>query len=415
MSMKRHPRNDLTVRRIVARRRRFGAALWVPLYLSGGCATIPPYVQPSKPGETVPAGPKVAALIANLKCGLWNAANSPDLLPFYQNKPNAIDDPNLRKNQEPTGSARAFSLKNIFQEIEYVGEATFQLEVTNTGAFNPSLGLSKYYSGTVGDLPATGATLAVGGTLSDAADRYVQLYTSVDFSRLVPTEPDPFIAAPYNKKSPSMTEIAADPNPCTSGLELEGDLGLREPLAMGLIANAMNDLQVLPISDPSAPRTDNPAPGGNVPIAGLTSAVSLPSTYAFGQITTQIDFTVIENINGGPTWTLQYLKLPGGSSSGLLNVNRQVKDTLTLTIIPVCIREKYWTNSESAPYEYQAGVKNKAPVKMVEGTPPWANFLPPCDNPGNLQDKVAAVRSAHQTNVLQQLLFTSPGLSGLVP
>jgi len=115
---------------------------------------------------------------------------------------------------------------------------------------------------------------------------------------------------------------------------------------------------------------------------------------------------------------LSYLKFPGGNSSGLFNANRQVKDSLTLTVIPVCIREKYWTNSESAPYKYQARILDKQhgnqPVEMVDGTPVWANYLPPCDNPGNLQDKITAVSKAHITNI-QQLLLTNPGLVGAAP
>jgi hypothetical protein len=70
-------------------------------------------------------------------------------------------------------------------EIEYVGEATFTLDVTQAGAFSPSAAFSQYYHGALGLIPATGDILSVGGTLSDTAHRYVIFDSSIDLSRSV--------------------------------------------------------------------------------------------------------------------------------------------------------------------------------------------------------------------------------------
>jgi hypothetical protein len=451
---------------------RFALALLPQLCLLGGCSWLPAYVLGGS-GQ-VPAGPKVASLIANMKCSLWHAANSDEILPWYNNNPALLDGPNATRNRiktkeadkddtDPLERGRAFTLHNMLQEIEYVGEATLTLEVTNTGAFNPSFGATKYYSGTIeGDINPTMASLAVAGTYSDAADRFVTLEASIDFSRMVPIERegkpstspatdakdeqngDPYVADPFNMQAPAPTKPAHQTidmkSSCASGSDLQGDLKLVEPLGMGLVAASMNDIQALANADPSAgPATDNPTPSGNEPISAVSPAINVPSYYAFGQITTQLDFTVIENVNGGPTWTLQYIKFPGQATAGLLNANRQVKDTLILTFIPVCIREKYWTNSTSAPYEYKSlvlhddkakaayerratvrqenlppTIPRTATVEMVEGTPVWANFLPPCDSPGMLQARVNAVGKASLQNY-RLLPNSNPNATGIIP
>jgi hypothetical protein len=123
----------------------------------------------------------------------------------------------------------------------------------------------------------------------------------------------------------------------------------------------------------------------------LNPPVAIPATYAFGQFSIQIDFTVIENVNGGPTWTTRYVKAPGGASTGFLNLNREVKDTLLITFVPVCIREAYHpTKLGSKGYEYEP--------KMVDGTPGWANYLPTCAS--DLKDvlKANALVAAKFTN-----------------
>jgi len=83
-----------------------------------------------------------------MKCELWQTANSDELLPYYSDDPV----PKLRNLADFTGSPageihpqeRKFNMTNIFKEIDYVGEAQFTLDITNTGAFNPMIGISEY-------------------------------------------------------------------------------------------------------------------------------------------------------------------------------------------------------------------------------------------------------------------------------
>jgi hypothetical protein len=353
--------------------------------LLSGCATLPPMTLLGDKQEAAPSGPKVAAITANLKCELWDATNSKRLLKFYK------DDPKLTtKNHQPAESSRAFTLANMFGEIEYVGQALWTLDVTHTGALSPALSLSKYYNGGVGDLPATGANLSVNAGFSEAAHRYISFDSSIDLSRLVPTEPSPFMVPPDSTgKRADDTPLAEKPSPCDDGLELGGKLGLEETLVDGLQAAAMNDIAVFP------------GEGSNIAsinVAGVTPVISLPNTFTFGQISTQIDFTIIESAGGGPTWTLKYAKFPGQGSSGLFGLQRQVKDTVVLTFVPVCIREKYWTNSTGPRFDYSPD--------PVDGTPGWANYLPPCASPTHLQDRVNAIVRASTYNA-QTLLQNS--------
>lgn len=329
------------------------------------CSSIPPFVLNGDNGQAAPAGPKVATLMGNIKCELWRAAHSAQELPFYTNDPI----PRQRNAINP-GADRILNIKNMLQQIEYVGEATLTLDVTDAGAFNPSIGISEYNSVPVGFFPATGFLMSVAGTYSDTAHRFITLDSSIDFGRLIDSPPDPR----WDGKA-VVTKLAAPPaipdtSACDSaGSDLTGDLRLQEVLATGFIQEAQNDIALFPhgssaVTPPTPAATisgtfseglkgkftgtlTTPAPaaspagaasgygGGNVSIFGLTPAIPIPTTFPFGQINAQIDFTVVENVNGGPTWTTRYFKGPGGNSSGLLNFNRQIKDTLVVTFIPV--------------------------------------------------------------------------------
>lgn len=355
-----------------------GTALVTSMTLSA-CSGLPPLMLVGEPGADAPHGPQVAALVAHLKCEMSDAINSTQELPFYS------DVPRLIKKNKPYSDiqgdqSRAFTLNNLFKEIEYVGEATWTLDVTQTGAFTPAVIVSEYYNKARGLLPATGAVLSVGGQLSEAAHRYVTFNSSIDFARLNATE-----RAPFEAITPPVAPLSAEQRPsCISGSELGGDLGLKETLATGLIASSMNDISALKI-------LETPAPGAT-PGGISLGPIPVSSNYSFGAISTQIDFTIIEGVNGGPTWNLSYFKGPAASSNGLLNFNRQVKDTLIVSFVPVCIRQKYWTDSTGSPYEYQP--------EMIEGTPPWANLLPPCGGVGYLQAKLNAAATAQSRNDL---------------
>ena len=356
------------------------------MLLIGGCTTVPPFVLTSD-GSVAPAGPKINSLMVNLKCELWDAAN--DLvseLQYYLDVP----DLQLHTTGPTTAPDRRFTLKNYFQEIEYVADAQWTLDVTGTGALNPLFTYTNPYNLAKGLFPATNVVLSVGGQLSDAGHRYIQIYTSVDFARLVEFTPvDYHYAKAVEPKIARPCPVNYEPN----GVELGGQLGLKETLATGITAVSMNDVGLFP-SDLSAPASGGPSP---------TNYLNSNGQYTFGLISAQIDFTIMEGINGGPTWTLRHFKGPGGNSSGLLNFSRQVKDTLLISFVPVCIREKYWEDPSvtSLPKQYYP--------EPIVGTPGWANYLPPC-NAGNLADlKTAALNTARYVN------FVNTGLRIPVP
>ena len=54
-----------------------------------GCSSVPPYDLLASGPPSAPSGPKVAALLANLKCELWVAVHNEEEIPRY------IDDPSL--------------------------------------------------------------------------------------------------------------------------------------------------------------------------------------------------------------------------------------------------------------------------------------------------------------------------------
>jgi hypothetical protein len=356
---------------------------WVALVISmmlNGCTGLPPLMIAGDPSADAPNGPQVAALVAHLKCETWDAVNSTQVLPLYDDSPQ-LNRINLIQGATPESPAyrRAFTLQNLFKEIEYVGEATWTLDVIQTGAVSPTTSTSRYFNGPRGILTATGSTLSVGGNLSEGAHRYLTFNSSIDFARLNATE-----TAPFEGIGPTVPPLKDDNRRSlcgmSQGVELDGNLGIKENLATALIASAMNDISALQPSTPSPGTTPGGIALGPIPV---------PSTYSFGQISTQIDFTIIEGVSGGPLWSLAYFKGPGLS---LFNFSRQVKDTLILTFVPVCIHQKYWTNSKAPPYEYSPPV--------IEGTPPWAKLLPPCGGVGYEQARINATATAQSRNDL---------------
>jgi hypothetical protein len=101
----------------------------------------------------------------------------------------------------------------------------------------------------------------------------------------------------------TVTVLTHERIPCIEGAELGGDLKLKETLATPLIAYAMSDISALLPLEGASPGT---LPGGIT-----LGPIPVPSSYSFGVISTQIDFTVIEGISGGPNWTLVYFRGPG--------------------------------------------------------------------------------------------------------
>lgn len=291
------------------------------------------------------------------------------------------------------------------------------MDVTNTGGVNPLLTFSQPYRPAVGVFPATGGALPVGGTVSDSAHRFINIYTTVDFSRLVESDRDPGAApAAPNYIAQTVADVGGGKCPAIydpKGINLRGQLGLKETLATGMIAISMNDVGIFPAAGETklaSPAQATPAPpkppaaAPPPPAAGPanpTNNLNSNGQYTFGMIAAQIDFTVVENINGGPIWTLARFKGPGGNSLGLVNLNRQVRDTLNITFVPVCVRHKYWHDPAAGPpYRYHP--------EMIVGTPGWANFLPSCDD-SNFRDlQNRALSTGRYTNDINRITALTP-------
>jgi hypothetical protein len=463
--------------------------------LVGGCTGLPSFVlfgDNSIPAA--PVGPTVAALIANLKCELWDAANdNTNEFPFYYDDISL--DPHQRSNRFGDSIKSYFTLEKLFQQIDYVATASYTLDVFQTSGINPSINSIVPYPN-----PAFNFTLAVGGQLSDTGHRNIVISSSVDFLRLVNSPENPYYKE-LGKNAIQEPALALDPRgvdskdrpwrepggsyPCDRGEELGGQLGLKEALATSAMAANMNDVAVFQ------------APGGTtVHGATVNFGQGGASQFTLGQFSTQIDFTITAGISGGPNWTLSHFKGPnagsggsgggsgssggsgsggssGGSGSGgtggsggaggsggnssFANVNRQTKDTVVVTFIPVCIREEYFPKdwltdlrcvdrlctarvatkrkTLTSPLEYvrwldsmkvdpatgkvdlttglgtavftgPRGVQIEIPGEEVDsmgvGTPGWANYLPPCNSPEGLQSRATAPARAYNNNLSVQ-------------
>jgi hypothetical protein len=338
-----------------------------------GCSGLPEYVVLSTEDGAARTAPKIGALMANLKCQLRAAANSEEPLPYYKNEPNLEP-----RKDKPVEADRAFTLKNLFQEIEYVGAASFSLDVTETSNITPNNTWTTPLTA-----PAVSAALAVNGQFQETPHRNLTFTTSVDFERLV-----------ANPGHEGVDEQDAVPEPmgeCGAGRELTGDLGLKETIAAAMVAYAMNDISVYP----GLAEKQQGAGGVQISIDSFQK-------YAFGQITATVEFTIVRGINGGPTWTLQYYKGPGPS---LLNLNRTVKDTLTISLVPVCIRRAYHSTGINVDgFNYKP--------RMIHGTPYWANFLPQCPPRSSIDygnKKVSALVAARNANDINRAVLLQQG------
>ena len=373
--------------------RPFSTGIAIGLLVAGsGCATVPPFVLVGD-GTIAPAGPKLATLVSNLKCELWDAAHSQEPLRFFEDgDPNKglvehRDDPRRAAGFVDLPADRAFTLMNVLQEIEFVADVTLTLDVMDTSGLTPAIGLSKYYRAGSGVFPATAFLLSVSGNFTETGHRFFTHYLTVDMGRLISS-------SPLNPRYASVRTIpVADHvvNPCpvpykAPGLELAGTLGLKEALASGLIVAAMNDVAVYP--------TDERAPAvaaGKGPASTAPAPVTPPGSTPNNVISYQVDFTIMEGVSGGPNWVLRFFKGPSGTT-GPLTASRQVKDQMNVTFIPVCIRHKYWSD----PTDRR--VKHQYEPELVVGTPGWADFLPSCDSSDRNQLVARAAVTARDTN-----------------
>jgi len=114
--------------------------------------------------------------------------------------------------------------------------------------------------------------------------------------------------------------------------------------------------------------------------SGATPSASASGTgTSFGST---VDFTVVYGLNGGPTWTLTHFKGPQGGSGSLVNLSRQVVDTLTVTFVPAC--------------------QDAADVQPVVSS--YWDTLPPC----NASSFANAAATAQGFNALQLRRGTHP-------
>ncbi|MBB3464547.1 hypothetical protein [Rhizobium sp. BK377] len=315
-----------------------------------GCNTIPPFELGMSDKTYGTPIVRIASIMANLKCELWNAANDKSPLPQFENDISL----KLERHPQPTPE-REFNLRNIFAAIEYVGEIELMIDAEQTAGSNPSLSFPGLGSG------SHPLTIGVDSGVSEKGHRANTTYHSVDFERLVEGTEQPAATPPSQ--------------PCGRGTELQGPLGIKDNLQMGIVASSMNDISVWPKN------ASNP---------GVSKDVGVGSQYTVGQIHAVIDFTTTTHISGGPNWELTHFIGPNGSE-GLFNHKRQALNQVSFTFLPICIRNGFKGVKSGSRWSYTP--------PLPQGTPAWANYLPPCSLPGVQQSKASALGAAHDTNI----------------
>lgn len=91
----------------------------------------------------------------------------------------------------------------------------------------------------------------------------------------------------------------------------------------------------------SAAKSDLAAATGQ----GGEKAAAASSGSSNTKFATSVNFTIVTNINGGPTWSLKYFKGPSGNN-GLLSFSRTNLDSLTASFVPTCRGGSADTNPE---------------------------------------------------------------------
>ncbi|MGO8151213.1 hypothetical protein AB9F36_15515 [Rhizobium leguminosarum] len=286
---------------------------------------------------------RIATIIANFKCELFEAVNSEKPIPLLYNSP-ALQGRIPVRSFDRSAKDAEFNLRNIFSAIQYIGGVSLTLDATNTLGTNPAanffkLGSAKYP-----------LSIDLSGSISEASHLENQYYFSADFARLVGNGDN---KAKFNPASVQLAATNTKLVPgCGRGHELAGKLRLESTLANGLMLADQNDISVWP---------------GNADYPNAIEA-ALDPKYS-GEIDTTIDFTTTTSFNGGPTWALTHVSLPNGNE-GLLNAKREAKNRLSAVFFPICVTTRYRPTNSSKPYTYDP--------PLPHGTPRWANFLPQC-------------------------------------
>ncbi|WP_158704438.1 hypothetical protein [Rhizobium sp. NXC24] len=313
---------------------------------------------------------RLASIIANFKCELFQATNSSRSLPLYYNTPKYSGESQLRplqtKNEE-----QEFTLKNIFSAIEYIGGVSVTMDATNTVGSSAKADFSKWGAA---KYPLS---LNLDASISEASHLQNHYYFSADFSRLVGDNPSK--AHFYPRIVDDQAQRTSAVPGCGGGNELEGKLRLFGTLANGIMLGDENDISVWPGN------ADYPA----------ASKTALDSKYS-GEIDTTVDFTTTSSFAGGPTWEFTHVSLPNGND-GLLNARRVARNELSAVFFPICITAKYHVQNKSAPYEYNP--------HLPFGTPRWANYLPQCGTQKAVENKIDLFRHAIDTIKQRQIEF----------
>lgn len=90
----------------------------------GGCGLVPHFELFGSGGgpDVMPSGPKIFDLVSNLQCELQDAKASEDRISFYGSNIPA----------DKLDESNSFTLKQRFEDIEYIATAAYTLQVTNT-------------------------------------------------------------------------------------------------------------------------------------------------------------------------------------------------------------------------------------------------------------------------------------------
>jgi hypothetical protein len=295
------------------------------------------------------------------------------------------------------------SLWHYLWDENFVASVDFTLLATNTEGFNPSINwmvptsiLNKQVAFPVPNPPGTPGSgsmfnrgLAVGIQANGTQDRNFDVTYNIDMSRLHTavrrTALEASLGTPPTE--PDLTSICgAEKNPAGSASKklkatysgLQGELGLQDTINWGL--DAINAGRVYGVYGNSGPVTRgdeniaSPAPKAGTPAeqhletlnafiasGGGTPAGKQGSGAQTGGTTfsSKIDFTIVEGVNGGPSWTLLKWKIGGGAGGAggggaggaggaggggaggggggqMLNWNRTVMDSMVITLAPTC-------------------------------------------------------------------------------
>jgi hypothetical protein len=286
-------------------------------------------------------GPNVAALVTHTNCEIATA--------IYESTP--------RKDVVLSSAQSArHALWQKLSEENFVATVDFTLTATNTEGFNPSLNwVTPLTSGGhfISAIPSTdmsptsamyNRTLAVGVQASGTQDRNFDLTYLLDLERLYEAVQKDVLAGNQAKPDDhyvALSKICERPE-VDSHTGLEGSLELAETIDFGLEGlksgekfnygaegpvpqlKLAEQRETAPVSTTGSQMPESTggvttesvaiAGGGAAPAgAGKTPAGPQSTNTTFSS---KMDFTIVQGVNGGPSWQLLKWKIGGGSGGG---------------------------------------------------------------------------------------------------